>query len=214
MYIGNQRVRIDIYRNVETGVNEYGEAEVEATLWKSTWAQMASRRGNEHIVGSEVFSLSYWIFTCRYLSVKGVKPTDWIVHEGQTYEIRNIMPDEQRHDYCTIEARIRNVNMQPGSGDDVGGDLSITLQSEFEKAYVGEFYMGGIPDVAGGDGAYTYSIVGALPAGLTIDAGTGIISGVPAEVTTDPVEFAIKVTDGAGAEAVTDTLEIEVSAYT
>lgn len=55
---------------------------------------------------------------------------------------------------------------------------------------------------AGGDGSYTFSIVGdkhlggALPAGVAIDSGTGTVSGTPSE--TGTFGFRIRVTDGNG----------------
>ena len=51
---------------------------------------------------------------------------------------------------------------------------------------------------AGGNGSYTYSVsAGVLPAGLTLNAGTGVISGTPTAAATSA--FTIRATDGNGA---------------
>jgi beta-lactamase superfamily II metal-dependent hydrolase len=54
-------------------------------------------------------------------------------------------------------------------------------------------------EASGGDGEYTWSISGKLPAGLTLDKVTGIISGAPSKAGTST--FTIKVTDGLKAAA-------------
>ena len=50
----------------------------------------------------------------------------------------------------------------------------------------------------GGTGSYTYSVsAGALPAGLTLNAARGVISGTP--TTAGASSFTIRATDGSGA---------------
>lgn len=217
MYIGSQRARIQIWRDTQVGVDGYGTPIVESSVWKETWAQVAARRGNEHSVDSEVFALTNWFITCRYESVKGVRPTDRIVMNGQIYEIRNIMPDEQKKDSCVIEARIQNVNMQggdSGGGEDPAPTFTAALSSAMPDAKVGEFFMSPIINVTGGKSPFSYAVVlvapETLPAGLTISATTGLISGVPTEA--DEVEFDITVTDSEGAVATITDLKIKVTA--
>src|SRR6202007_2451428 len=48
---------------------------------------------------------------------------------------------------------------------------------------------------SGGSGSYIYSVVGTLPAGLSLNTSTGAITGTPAASGT----FNIKVTDASGA---------------
>ncbi len=52
---------------------------------------------------------------------------------------------------------------------------------------------------SGGTAPYTYSVVGTLPTGLSLNSSTGAITGTP----TQPGTFTIKVTDAAGATAST-----------
>lgn len=58
-------------------------------------------------------------------------------------------------------------------------------------AYVGQQYSSTIT-ASGGDGVYTYAVTaGALPAGLSLNANTGVISGTP---TATPAEYSFTVT--------------------
>ena len=54
--------------------------------------------------------------------------------------------------------------------------------------------------VSAGTAPYTFAVVGTLPAGLTLNASSGAISGTP----TAPGSFAVKVTDAQGASATTN----------
>lgn len=207
MYIGNQRCRIEIWRNVVSGQNEYGESVVTPTLWKKTWARMAARRGNEHNVGSEIVALTHWLFTTRYMSVKGIQPDFWIIHEGQRYDIRNIMPDEQKHDECVIEARIRNVNMQDEGGGEEPEPITITMPSAPDIGYVNELYVAPAPVVTAIE-PVTFAIDGALPPGLAINSATGIISGTP--TVSGSYTFKIVATAGESSADVEVTIEIQI----
>ena len=62
-------------------------------------------------------------------------------------------------------------------------------------------YYQGVLTAACGDGTYTYSVAdggGALPVGLSLNAKTGIITGVPERDGATPDMFDVQVTDGRG----------------
>ncbi|HTA43187.1 MAG TPA: putative Ig domain-containing protein [Bryobacteraceae bacterium] len=60
---------------------------------------------------------------------------------------------------------------------------------------VGVAYNSGALTVSGGTSPYTFSIVGTLPAGLTLNASNGAVTGTP----TAPGSFSIQVKDASGA---------------
>jgi YVTN family beta-propeller protein len=64
------------------------------------------------------------------------------------------------------------------------------------------------PAVSGGDGNYSWKIIGSLPSGLTMDKATGVISGTPAK--TGSKSFKVKVTDGLKATVTTLKLSITI----
>jgi hypothetical protein len=59
---------------------------------------------------------------------------------------------------------------------------------------VGVSFNSGTPTVTGGTAPYTFSIVGTLPAGLTLNPSTGAVTGTP----TAPGSFSIQVKDAKG----------------
>ena len=74
---------------------------------------------------------------------------------------------------------------------------SLTLHQLIPNiGWVGQPYTGPL-SVTGGDGDYAFSlVVGALPAGLTLNSSTGLISGTPTAAGT--YYFTIRVVDGSG----------------
>ena len=72
--------------------------------------------------------------------------------------------------------------------------LSVTTPS-LPGGTLGQAYSATLA-ATGGITPYSWSIsVGALPAGLTLNAGTGVISGTPTGSVTGPINFTVKVTD-------------------
>ncbi len=70
------------------------------------------------------------------------------------------------------------------------------------KATVGEPYRGQVSVPTGGTGPFTYAITsGQLPAGVTLDPKTGVISGTPTGGQAGPYPFTVTVTDAAGAKS-------------
>ncbi|MGD0632573.1 MAG: putative Ig domain-containing protein [Terracidiphilus sp.] len=69
-----------------------------------------------------------------------------------------------------------------------GPSLSCTAVTSGE---VGVLFSSGAPTVTGGTAPYTFSVVGTLPAGLTLNPATGAVTGTPSA----PGSFSIQVTD-------------------
>src|SRR5271166_2323783 len=97
--------------------------------------------------------------------------------EFEVYDAHN---QYQRYAYCTYTV----TNPVP---------LSVTCQA-VNTGDVGVPFNSGPMTVTGGTAPYMYSIVGTLPAGLTLNSSTGAVTGTPTTAGT----FTVKVTDAAG----------------
>ena len=92
----------------------------------------------------------------------------------------------------------------------VGAALAITSPSSLPNGDVGEAYAPTTISAGGGSGVYTWSASG-LPAGLSINAGTGVISGTPTTDAGSPYSVTVKVTDTSSNTA-TKTYSLTVGA--
>jgi large repetitive protein len=85
----------------------------------------------------------------------------------------------------------------------------LTIKCPTASATVGTAYSSPAA-TPGGTGPYTYSVAsGALPSGLTLNAGTGAITGTPSKAGT--YTFTLKVVDSKGATATTTSCSIAVA---
>ena len=91
-----------------------------------------------------------------------------------------------------------------------GGTLSITTTS-LPSGVVGTNYLGTV-GVSGGVQPYTWSITGTLPAGLSLDTSTGVISGMP--TTTATSSFTVTVTDSTTPTAQTKSQALSITIST
>ena len=73
--------------------------------------------------------------------------------------------------------------------------LSITTPDVLPDAIAGRPYAIALAAV-GGRGPLHWNIEGALPAGLTFDAASGVLQGTPAKGTPQPLPLSIRVSDG------------------
>jgi len=91
-----------------------------------------------------------------------------------------------------------------------GGTLSITTTS-LPSGVVGTDYNGTV-GVSGGVQPYTWSITGTLPAGLSLDTSTGVISGMPTSTATS--SFTVTVTDSTTPTAQTKSQALSITIST
>lgn len=203
MLAGQLRVKVQVWRDTQVGVDAYNMPVVEPQLWRETFAEMRPRRGNEHHSGEQVFALTYWYVKFRWHSVDGIDPTMWLVINGQKYDIRNIVPDFARKRSIEVEARVADINMATGATGGVFA-LAINLKSNMPTGVAGSAYAGAVPEVTGGKPPYTFTLTGTLPTGLSLDASTGAITGTPTAAGTADIN--IVVTDANG-----DTATLPVS---
>jgi len=73
----------------------------------------------------------------------------------------------------------------------------LTYNPNPNTGYVGTAITPSVPSTTGGDPVESYSISGTLPAGLIIDASTGIISGTPTE-TSVATDYTVTATNAGG----------------
>ena len=92
----------------------------------------------------------------------------------------------------TFNSIFTNINQ---NGDLTGGSTGLSVTCAATKAgQVGVAFNSGSITVTGGSGSYTYSIVGTLPPGLTLNPANGTVSGTPTAGGT----FSVQITDSTG----------------
>lgn len=109
MRSGALRNVIDIQQATETGRNGLNEPIVSWTLWRQVFCEKTTRRGSERFDDgtNQRYAEAMFRFRCRYQDVDGIDATMRIVFEGQVYDIRAIMPDDQMRSDCLIEATLQ-----------------------------------------------------------------------------------------------------------
>ena len=116
----------------------------------------------------------------------------------------------------TIPAMIAYGGIAEAAGASVTGTFSILInpalgfnQSSLPNGTVGESYKQTVT-TSGGTGTKTFALSsGQLPAGLSLNKTTGVISGTPTTAGSDT--FTVMVTDAVGAsDAITYTLTVAV----
>ncbi|RLT35403.1 MAG: hypothetical protein DWI59_03670 [Chloroflexi bacterium] len=78
----------------------------------------------------------------------------------------------------------------PGSAFAAGVDHAITLEA-LPVAVVGQPYTATLTDVGGSGGESWGTVMGQLPAGLSLDVRTGVISGVPTAASSVPITIGV-----------------------
>ena len=96
----------------------------------------------------------------------------------------------------TFQVKVTDANGATGTSCAITINAAISVTCAAVNAgTIGVIFNSGPITVTGGTGPYTYSIVGTLPAGLTLNTSTGAVTGTPTASGT----FSVKVTDAKGA---------------
>lgn len=207
MRIGGQRNLITIQRQVQLGVTDLNEPNMVWADWRpDIFCEVSVRRGKEQFDPStkQRFSEEVWHFRTRYDEVIGADSTMQVLHEGQIFDIRNVMPDGQRHSDAILECIVRDGTLS-------GKALSIAITEMIRKGVVGKQYRGFKIAVKGGAEPLAVTIsAGALPPGLLLDPVSLTIVGTPTVAGTYPVQF--RVTDVMGAVETLPSFDMEIGA--
>ncbi len=83
----------------------------------------------------------------------------------------------------------------PGAAEVARRPLKITTPENLPEAIAGRPYAVAMA-AEGGEGPLHWSLDGELPKGMSFDAETGLLSGTPAEGTPEPLNLALRVSDG------------------
>lgn len=95
MRAGALRNRIEIYALKEV-FNEYGEAELEETLFKRVWAFMNAIDGNEKYISDKQMSEITHKFEIRYL--KGLDESFFIKFKGRIFDIKALINPYEKNE--------------------------------------------------------------------------------------------------------------------
>lgn len=133
------------------------------------------RRGREHFDTNthQRYAEDIYLVRTRFEEVLGIDNTMRVSFDGSHYDIRSIRPDHQKRTDVIIECTVENVQF---------GDTPIipSILMNIPSGIVGNVYDGFTVSATGGLTPYTFIVdSGGILPGLDIDAGTGVVSGVP-----------------------------------
>lgn len=204
MRIGSQRGIFTLRRRVQVGVTASNEPNFIWQDWRpDIFCEVSVKRGKEQFdpIAKKRYSEEVWQFRTRYDEIVGIDATMKIAHEGNSFDIKAIMPDGQRHWDCLIEATVTD-------GALGGPALTIAITSFIDLGVVGSAYQLQI-EASGGAAPYQFDVASGSVPGLEID-GAGLISGTPTTAGSFPLS--IQVTDSTGATETLPSFEIVVEA--
>lgn len=114
----------------------------------------------------------------------------------QLLQQANLQTQQGSFDATAFNNIFSNINQ---TGDLSGGSTGLSVTCGTNNAgQVGVAFNSGAIAVTGGSGSYAYSIIGTLPAGLTLNASNGTVSGTPSA----PGVFSVQVTDSTGTRGI------------
>lgn len=110
MHTGALRNVITIEERTEASRDRLNAPVYSWSTWREPYAEVVARRGSELYDPDtkQRYSQTFVRFRCRFDDVDGLDTAMRIVFDGQTYDIRNILPDHQRRVDCIIEATVQD----------------------------------------------------------------------------------------------------------
>lgn len=207
MRLGSQRNLFTIQRKVTVGLNELREPNVVWQDWRTdVYCEVTVRRGKEQFDASskQRYSEEVWQFRTRFDEVVGADASMRLMHEGQEFNIKAILPDGQMHRDCVIECTVADsqLNEKP---------LAIEIREIIPKGKAYVAFKGFSASAKGGKEPYAFSAgTDTLPPGLTIDAATGKVSGLPTSA--GSYDVLLFVVDAAGESSTLPLFPIVVEA--
>lgn len=191
MYTGGFNHALTIERKVQVGTSTLGDPIYVWQTFVEPLAEVTVRRGRE--IFSEAlqqrFSEDVWQFRCHYHDVIGITAKMRVVDEdGQYFDIKSIRPDAEDRQDCIIECTLQDSTLGAAA-------LMGFIDEAIADGTVGTAYAGFTVKATGGTSPYTFAVTsGTLPAGLSLNASTGAISGTPTTAGTSS-SIVITVTD-------------------
>lgn len=192
MRAGALRHQITIQRRVQVGTTSLNEPNFVWQDWRTPFADLEVRRGREHFdIGSrQRFSEEVWRFRTRYEEVVGLDTTMRVVHGGNNFDIKAVLPEGQFQRTCVIECTVQGVVLGEAP-------LAIAITSSIPGGTVGVAYGGFTVAASGGESPYIFSEEsGTLPPGLSLNTSSGAVTGTP--TTAGSYTQSIQVSDAAG----------------
>lgn len=198
---------VTVQRRVQMGVDSHNQPNMVWQNWRAgIFCERTSKRGREHFDQQSKQRLSEVVyqFYMRQRVVTGVDPTMRFVEEdGSTYDIRSILPTNDRVDEVVIECTLQNAALG-------GGALQGAIADTPPAGIANTVYAGFTIEATGGFAPYTFDVVGTpLPAGLVINGSSGAVSGTPTVAGSTDITF--RVHDADGDEHVLPAVTIVVS---
>ena len=104
---GTLRNRVEVWHNVEVE-NKLKKKSTEPAKKLSLWAQIIPKTGSllTGRTADTMLSKTTHVIKCRYIDGKDIGPDDWIVYQGQRYDIDYILNPYMRNETLEIFCQV------------------------------------------------------------------------------------------------------------
>lgn len=204
MRIGNRTGAITLQRQIQIGRSKLNEPNMVWQDWRTDiWCEVTTKRGKEHFDPGtkQRYSEEVWLFESEFEEFVGVDTAMRLLYESNTFDIRAVLP--KGRESCVLECLLQDsfLDAKP---------VLIEIKDVIKAATAGSAYSGFKVTASGGTAPYAFSDpTSSLPHGVTIDTGTGQVSGTPTAAGTYHVS--LTVTDAAGDQSSTPLFSMVVA---